>query len=276
MISIHCDQGSPEWHAARAGLVTASMFAVARSRTDGLTHQQQLYVDAILDGKTEAQAKTIADYKAKPTSEKIERAIAGEVVGRPSDAAMNYAFRLAIERISGQPLDEGIFETFAMRRGHDLEPIARKRHMEETGVWVERVGFVMTDDRAFGASLDGVIDSDGAAEYKAFLDPAKLRAIHIDGDIGEIREQAQGCLWITGRKWIDVALYCPALAAAGKDLWVKRFQRDDDFIETMELELLDFKKLVDGYEAQLRTPYGASANEPAADDSWPFPTPAAA
>lgn len=274
---IHCDQGSLEWHLARAGVITASMFACARSRVDGLTTQQKIYVDAIRAGQSEGEAKILAEYKAKPSSEKIERAIAGEVVGRPSEAALDYAFRLAIERISGEPLDEGLFETYAMRRGHELEPEARRRHMEETGLWVERVGFVTTDDGAFGCSLDGAINEDGSAEYKAFLDPAKLRAIYIDGDIGEIREQAQGGLWISGRKWIDVGLYCPALAVAGKDFWFKRFYRDDDYIETMELELLDFKKLVDGYEAQLRKPYEVQAsNEAEPESDWPFPTPKAA
>ena len=28
----HCDQGSPEWHQARAGVITASMFKVARQK----------------------------------------------------------------------------------------------------------------------------------------------------------------------------------------------------------------------------------------------------
>jgi hypothetical protein len=274
---IHCEQGSDLWKLSRAGCITASMFAIARSRVDGLTEQQQIYVDAILDGKSEERAKVIAQYKSKPKSEKIDRALAGEIVrGKPSEMALNYAFRLAVERISGLPLDDG-YESWSAARGHELEPVARSRHMEEKGVWVERIGFVTTDDGVFGASLDGVIEPDGAAEYKAFLDPAKLRAILIDGDIGEVRQQAQGCLWITRRSWIDVCLYCPALAPAGKDLWVKRFARDDDFIETMELELVEFKNLVDGYEKQLREPYAEpSGTEPVADDSWPFPTPAAA
>lgn len=31
---IHCDQGSDAWHNARAGVITASMFATARSRVN--------------------------------------------------------------------------------------------------------------------------------------------------------------------------------------------------------------------------------------------------
>jgi hypothetical protein len=120
---IHCDQGSPEWHQARAGCITASMFKVARARVNGLDEKQSAYVNAIRSGFDEAAAREVAGYKAPPKSETVKRAIAGEKVGDPSDAALNYAFRLAIERISGTPLDEG-FETWQMKRGHDLEPAA--------------------------------------------------------------------------------------------------------------------------------------------------------
>lgn len=256
MIYVQCEQGSPAWHQSRAGKITASKFALCRTKVDGLTNQQQRYVTALLAGKTEAAAKVEAGYKATPNSDGIRRALAGEKVGKPSDAALAYAFRLAIERISGTPLDEG-YETWAMERGHELEPEARRRHEVETGQSVDRIGFVMTDDGRFGASLDGTIGADGAAEYKCFLDPVKLRAIHVDGDVGEVREQAQGGLWVTGRRWMDVVCYCPALAACGKDLWRLRVERDDDFIEAMELDLVEFSKLVDQYEAHLRMPLAA-------------------
>jgi len=46
-VIIECDQGSQEWHHARAGAITASMFSEVRKVVDGLTEQQQKYVDAI-------------------------------------------------------------------------------------------------------------------------------------------------------------------------------------------------------------------------------------
>jgi hypothetical protein len=256
MIYVKCAQGSDEWKSARAGRVTASKFAVCRSKINGLDARQQMYVDSILRGHSEAESRTLAGYKATPRSDTILRALAGEKVGKPSDAALDYAFRVAIERINGDPLDEG-YETWAMARGHELEPEARRRHEEEAGVIVETVGFAMTDDGRFGASLDGVIGQDGSAEYKCFVDPTKLRAIHIDGDITELVDQVQGCMWITGRKWCDVCLYCPALRAAGKDLWRNRVQRNDDYIEAMEIDLLEFLTIVDSYESMLREPLAA-------------------
>lgn len=110
MIIVNCTQGSPEWLQARAGVITASMFSTARSKVNGLTAQQQTYVDAILAGHSEAKARDLAGYKAGPKAEVVQRALDGEKVGEPSNAALTYAFELAVERIGGAPLDGG-FET---------------------------------------------------------------------------------------------------------------------------------------------------------------------
>lgn len=251
MIIVECEQGSDEWLQARAGVITASMFSTARKKVNCLDDRQKLYVSAILAGHTEKTSMEIAGYKAKPKAEGIERAIAGFPVGEYSDAAKDYAFRLAVERISERPLDDG-FETWSMKRGHELEEIARMEHEVQTGLFVEQTGFILTDDRLFGASADGLIDGDGGTEYKCFVAPAKLRSIIIDGDWSDLQEQVQGCLWISGRKWWDMCLYCPAFESIGKQLIRKRVVRDENFIEIMELELLEFEKMVSENERILR------------------------
>ncbi|MHA6234232.1 lambda exonuclease family protein [Pseudomonas fluorescens group sp. PF-69] len=172
--------------------------------------------------------------------------------GEPTAKALDYAFRLAVERIGGKPLDNG-FETWQMRRGHELEPEARMEHEIQTGLMVTQVGLVKTDDGVFGASADGFIGEDGGAEYKCFLAPEKLRSFHIDNDASEIMDQVQGCMWITGRKWWHIGMYCPDLKVVGRQLWWKEFKRDDDYIEKLEEDLWQFKLLVDGYEAKLRS-----------------------
>ena len=195
MIAHFHPQGSEGWHAARAGVITGSMFATAR-----------------------------------------EKLKSGANKGQPSAAAGDYAFRLAVERISGKPLDEG-FEIWAMRRGHELEPAARFEHEMAIGVVVEPVGFITTDDGKFGASADGFIGADGGAEYKCLVDPSRLRKVLLTGDISEFMDQIQGGMWITGRKYCDLIVYCPWLAPVGKDLFVKRIYRNDDAIEALERDL---------------------------------------
>ena len=258
MILLPCDQGSTEWHRARAGVITASMFSTARKRVGELDERQQLYVAAVRGGTPEKEAAVAAGYKVLPKSAIIEKALRGEPVGDYSEEAKNYAFRLAIERISGEPLDEG-FETFAMRRGKDLEPAARAEHEVQSGLIVQRAGFVLSDCETFGCSADGLIGTDGGSEYKCFINPEKLRTFHVDNDASEVFEQAQGCMWITGRKWWHIGLYCPALESVGKQLWWRRFERDEAFITDLRADLVQFSQMVDLYEAGLREPAKAAA-----------------
>lgn len=252
MLIVRCAQGSEEWRSARSGVITASMFSVIRKKVGGLDEKQSAYVTARVEGKSEAEAMLIAGYKAKPRAEAVERALAGLPVGDWSDAAKDYAFRLAVERISGEPLDEG-HETWAMRRGYELEPEARHAHECKAGVVVQPCGLVLTDDGAFGASADGFIGGDTGAEYKALVDPARLRTVLIDHDLSQFEDQMFGGMWITGRKRWHFALYCPALKPIGQELWWHVLERDDDYIEKMEADLIAFKALVDANEAALRS-----------------------
>jgi len=210
MIIVECAQGSAEWHKARAGVITASQFFLARKKLKSGPNK----------GDYSAEAKT-------------------------------YAFRLAIERISGQPLDEG-FENWAMRRGHEMEEDARIAHEEKTGLLVDLAGFVLTEDGKFGASADGLINGDGGCEYKCLVAPDRIRSVILDGDLTEFMDQIQGCMWVTGRSWWHFCLFCPPLEPVGKKLWMKHVERDDDYIEAMERDLIEFEKLVTTNEALLR------------------------
>ncbi|CAN7543520.1 YqaJ viral recombinase family protein [Variovorax sp. LjRoot130] len=256
---IPCEQGSEDWHKARAGVITASNFKIARQRVNGLDERQQKYVDAIRKGVSELEARVIAGYKAAPTSETVKRALDGEKVGEISDTAKNYAFRVAFERISGEPMDEG-YETWQMSRGHELEPEARAEHQILEGVLVERAGFVVTEDNVFGASADGLIGPKGGSEYKCFVSPASLRPVLLLNNIDEVLDQVQGCMWVTGRDWWHLGFYCPALRAIGYPLHLLRIRRDDNYIAAMEADLLEFKAEVDSQERALRAL--AAANNP--------------
>ena len=210
MITIDCIQGTPEWHMARAGVITASNF--------------KLCTTVLKSGKNK-----------------------GEV----SKAAKEYAFRIAVERISGQPLDDNFYETYAMRRGRELEEEARLKHEEKKGILVDQSGIILTDDRKFGASVDGFIDLDGCSEYKCFIGPSSLMPILLDGNLEDIEAQMQGQMWVTDRKYCDFVLYCPALKPIDKDLTIITVQRDDDYIAEMEEGLIEFDKLVNEYKTIL-------------------------
>lgn len=172
----------------------------------------------------------------------------GKQKGQFKAAALDYAFRLAIERNSGRALQDENFQTYAMWRGHQLESVARRAHEIQCFIDVEPCGFIKTDDGKFGVSADGLIGQDGGSEYKCFVDPAKLRAILIDKDIGDVIWQVQGGMWLTGRKWWHFGLYCPDIDPS---LELVPFERDEVIIEELEQELVAFDRLVEDYRQVL-------------------------
>lgn len=262
MIAINCEQGTEAWHQARSGVITASTFALALEITGGLDAKQQAFVDVILAGKTEAEALMASDYKKRPTADGVDRALRGETVGEPSPGSERLAATVAMERISKKPYGD-TFETFAMRRGKEQEVFARMKYEDRFQVIVDEEGVILTDDRMFGCSVDGLVPVDGGFECKAPVDLNKVVHILKTGDLSEYRHQIQGCMWITGRKWWDFTMPVPDLAVLnnGNDLYVQRVMRDDDFIEEMELGLLKFAGRVKQIENFLRTPYSNTAKQ---------------
>jgi hypothetical protein len=211
VIVVDCQQGTPEWLAARAGVLTASNFRTARSRK--------------ADGRT------------------------------PSDTARHLAFKLAIERISGIPLDDDAPETWQMKRGQRLEGDARILHEADIGLRVRPVGIILTDDNKFGASADGWIEcpqkGPGGAEYKCLIGPKELEAVYIDDDPSKYVDQIQGNLWLSGRKWWDFCVYCPALESIGLHFYRQRLERDDDYIEELVADLWRFDSMIESFREKL-------------------------
>lgn len=253
---IECEQGTERWLAARAGLCTASRFADAISTVGGLTEQQQKFVDAILkNGMSEKAAADHAGYKAVPRATGIAKALRGEDPAEASDIAKRYAADTAIERISGKPFGEPA-KTWLLERGHKMEREARMVYEERTKSFVTEAGLCVLDDAPFAYSTDGLVDDDGLIEVKAPIAGDKIIGMWTDGDVSEYEPQCQGGLWITNRKWCDLLMYCPDLGACGKDLFVKRIFRDEEFIDDMVRHLARFQAMVSSYEAVLRAPAG--------------------
>src|SRR6185437_539361 len=205
MIFVQCQQGTEKWHAARSGVVTASCFREA--------------IEVLSKGSGKRKA------------------------GDPSLASDRYASDLAIERISGKPMGAPV-KAWVLERGHEMETLARMAYEVKTGYLAEESGFVMTDDRRFGYSTDGMPE-DGLIEIKAPIDSQKIVTMWNTQDVSEYIHEMQGGMWITGRKWCDFIMYVPDLAQVGKDLFVKRIERDDAFIDDMVEKLVAFDKRIE-------------------------------
>lgn len=181
------------------------------------------------------------------TASNYEDAVTYTAKGLPTAKMRKLAATIAMERIYGKPLGDGyeVYNTWQMQRGSVLEDIARDKYERRTGNVVLERGVILTDDRRFGYSTDGLVRKDGGIEIKALLDAEKIVKIFEDGNTEDFDHQMQGGLWLTGRKWIDFILYCPQLEAVGADLYIKRIERDEAFIADMEIKLVKFAAMVD-------------------------------
>ncbi len=151
----------------------------------------------------------------------------------PAVARKNLIVTLALERIAGKTADE--YQNEAMRRGIELEPMARAAYEMYAGVLVEVIDFVDHGKYSFvGVSPDGLIGSEGLVELKCPYSLHKHVAALMAGEHAkEYRWQIQGQLWVTGRSWCDVVSYDPRFPD-GLHLAVKRIERDEKAISELE------------------------------------------
>lgn len=167
--------------------------------------------------------------------------------GQPSKACIGYAMDVARERIGGSAPSK--FQNAAMRTGTEQEPFARAMYEARTGHMVDEAGFYLSDDAVFGLSPDGLIDDDGVLEIKTMVSSDTLFTAVADGDVSAYMDQCLGYLWLLGRQWVDLVLWCPDL----KHMVIKRIDRNEDAIEALEADLMAFARLVTQYETTLRT-----------------------
>lgn len=167
--------------------------------------------------------------------------------GAPSKACLSYAMDVAREKCGGSVLP--VYANLAMKIGTEQEPIARMAYEAHTGEFVAEAGFICTDDRRFGGSVDGMIEEDGLWECKAMVSSDTLFTALVDGDISDYVDQCNGNLWLLGRKWIDLHLWVYDMPHLSQ---IIRIERDDNVIEALEKDLWQFAMLVEDFERRLK------------------------
>ena len=158
---------------------------------------------------------------------------------------------LARERVGGKP-PEAFYSDY-MKAGTEQEPFARSAYEIQTGNLVEQAGFITTDDKLFGVSVDGLVGDDGIIEIKTMVSSKTLFKAVVEEDISDYIDQGNGAMWLLGRMWVDFVLWAPDLEAAGhKGLHIIRVNRDEESIASLEEDLWRFAGLVGVYEEAMR------------------------
>ena len=125
-----------------------------------------------------------------------------------------------------------------MEAGTKKEPVARGYYEDVNKCTVEQIGFIEFNDFV-GGSPDGLVGDDGIIEikcptasvhrsyYKETKKPCKA-----------YRDQMQGLLWITGRKWCDFVSFRPE--SKNHPYWSTIYMRDEKYIKEMEIQVTMF------------------------------------
>lgn len=167
--------------------------------------------------------------------------------GGPSKSCLTYAMDVARERFGGSVMPT--FTNAAMKLGSEQEPIARLAYEKSRGAFVEEAGFICTDDRLFGVSIDGRVDADGLWECKTLVSSDTLFTAVVDGDVSSYIDQCNGAMWLLGAKWVDLHLWVADLPSLSQ---IIRIKRDDDTIQALEDDLMSFERMVSVFVGKLR------------------------
>lgn len=159
--------------------------------------------------------------------------------GAPSKQAQKYMYQLAAERVTGR--SEESYSSAAMERGKETEAEARNLYEMLYDLKIEQVGVCYPDKKKLcAASPDGLIGDDGLIEIKCPMAFAAVTYLLEDGLPTDYFQQAQGQLYVTGRKWLDFLSYYPGIKPM-----IYRVARDENFIAALGLQLLKFNTELD-------------------------------
>ncbi len=172
----------------------------------------------------------------KVTASRIKDIVATTKTGY-STSRDKYMTQLLLERLTNTVAES--YTNDAMGWGVEQEPFARAAYEAAKSVMVDQVAFVNhpTIEQA-GASPDGLVNDDGLVELKCPMSHTHLESI-LGGLDDQYKVQVQWQMACTGRKWTDLCSFDPRFPAE-LQLVIKRFERDDAYIATLEKEVIKF------------------------------------
>jgi putative phage-type endonuclease len=177
----------------------------------------------------------------KATGSRISDVVAKTKSGYSTSRA-NYMAQLVVERMTNTVAES--YSNSAMEWGVEQEPFARAAYEAHVGVLVDELGMVDHPTVAMsGASPDGLVGDDGLVEIKC-----PNTATHIETLLGgespkKYYDQMQWQMACTGRQWCDFVSFDPRMPE-GLQLFVKRVERDAEYIAELESEVATFLKEV--------------------------------
>lgn len=198
-------------------------------------------------GSHEWHAARCGRFTASRASDAFARTkTAGEAAKR-----RDYRTSLVLERLTGVSQDDSGFVSADMKRGHEIEPLARAAYEARTGTLVSEVGFCSHITLMAGASPDAVLgDFEGLAEFKAPRSANHLQYLRNGLVPKEHEAQLLALLWLTGAQWVDFFSYDPLMPESLQGFLV-RMERREPSIAAFEADVKKFLAEVDAEQNEV-------------------------
>lgn len=184
--------------------------------------------------------KWFSDKAAHVSASRFKDVMAfSQKTGKPLKAREDYLIEIVTERLTGESIASS--HGAAGRWGTEVEEYAGLAYEAETGFICKESEFIRHPKIKYvGCSPDGLINSDGGMEIKCPVNSSNhLKTIIADLMPDEHIPQVQGCMWVTDRKWWDFVSYDPRMPPH-LQLFIKRIERDDKYIQMLEEETNKF------------------------------------
>lgn len=171
--------------------------------------------------------------------------------GAYSAAREDYAFDLAIERLTGEPQGPDLSNVSWVQDGKEREPDAVALYELMTGRETSIIGFATHDKiEMFGASPDRLVGDDGLLEAKCPKAKTHFKYIKAGVVPEDYIPQMDAEMLCTGRKWVDFVSYHPSFPPH-LQLFVVRHHFDNARCSEVEREVSKFLAEVDALHKEM-------------------------
>ena len=172
----------------------------------------------------------------KVTASRVADVLA-KIKSGESASRKNYKMELVVQRLTGKPQES--FTNAAMEWGTEQEPFARMAYEAHTGTFVKEEGFVDHPTiEGFGCSPDGIV-GEGLIEIKCPNTANHIETVLENKVPSKYIPQMQCQMACTGAKWCDFVSFDPRVPE-DLQLFVVRVERDQEYIDAMEVEVKQF------------------------------------
>ena len=172
----------------------------------------------------------------KVTASRVADVLA-KIKSGESASRKNYKMELVVQRLTNKQGES--FTNAAMEWGTEQEPFARMAYEAHTGTFVKEEGFVDHPTiEGFGCSPDGIV-GEGLIEIKAPNTANHIETVLENKVPSKYIPQMQCQMACTGAKWCDFVSFDPRVPE-DLQLFVVRVERDQEYIDAMEVEVKQF------------------------------------